>query len=342
MRGLPGPYMMVRGLLLLGHQAHTSAQPSAMQGHVAELAPIAALRQHLAPQFKRYDEAAKQAGSAYRSAFVSIYLLSALAVALAVIPLALHSNSLAYALAELSAIVLIVVLYALGRTRKWRGSWVAQRSVAEQLRYLPLLAPWASEQASPYEFTERSLSQVRLHAPPEVVLCFRTLKAAPEISVAGLVRSSPVLARSYAAYLEFVLIEQACYHQRITQLEHALAHRVHRLGGIFFVMSAAAVIGHVMGLHHWALPVLATVLPALASALHGILAQGESVRLANRSRQQASALRCHADALAKLQRGSDERLLAELQPHVAHALHTLLGEHMEWLELVSLHELPLT
>ncbi len=104
----------------------------------------------LAPAHLMFDARAVHFGHRYRSGFWAIYLLSAVAVLFAVLPLALgwddrrhllHPGLRFWAIAEVLVIGAVSTIYWLGHRRDWQGQWLRARTAAELIWYLPLVAP---------------------------------------------------------------------------------------------------------------------------------------------------------------------------------------------------------
>ncbi|MCE4555702.1 hypothetical protein [Pelomonas cellulosilytica] len=350
--GLPHRLLRRAVMALAKTPAATAVAPSPLPGFLAPLA------QALAPRFAAHDQAAVAAANRYRSAFWLSYALSAVAVLLAVLPLsvpahhALHEPvAVAAGVTEFVLILAIIALYRRGNSRGWRDRWVRERAVAEQLRYLPLLAPFAAQRPDgddnwylrllgPQDGLPHDAAAVSQEGLADVAAQCRSLQSLP--AWRELFRALDDAGRrgAYAGFVAQELQRQAAYHDGVAAREAAFAHRVHRLGTGLFMLTAAAVGLHLV-VHLPVLVLLATGLPALASALHGILAHGESRRLAAGSRRQARALRALQRELDALRAAEPLPDAIRLAPVVLRAVQLLLDEHLDWRELVLHHDLPL-
>src|ERR1700761_5791151 len=94
---------------------------------------------------QRFDRRALDYGNRYRSGFWVIYLLSAVAVLCAVLPLALgwdspshmfHPYAGVWAVGEVLIIGTVSAIYWLGHRRDWQGQWLSARTTAEVTWYL--------------------------------------------------------------------------------------------------------------------------------------------------------------------------------------------------------------
>src|ERR1700686_820347 len=139
-------HQAMQKLLLLGKRLHLPARPAAPRPP-PQLLPLI---ESLASAHRRFDAIAIHYGHRYRSGFWAIYLLSAIAVLGAVMPLALrwdtaqnalHPFSGLWAAAEVVVIGSVSAIYWLGQRRDWQGQWLRARTTAELTWYLPLIAP---------------------------------------------------------------------------------------------------------------------------------------------------------------------------------------------------------
>src|ERR1700691_3069907 len=139
-------HQVVERILLIGVPINT-LPPAPVPHPPAALKPLI---DATADAHRRFDERAIHFGHRYRSGFWAIYLLSALAVLCAVMPLALgwdsarhamHPYSGLWAAAEVLVIGTVSAIYWFGHRRDWQGQWLGARTTAELTWYLPLIAP---------------------------------------------------------------------------------------------------------------------------------------------------------------------------------------------------------
>jgi len=137
---------MIQRLLLIGVRLE---MPPAIAGS-APPAVLRSLIDAVEPARSTYDRQALSFGNRYRSGFWAIYLLSAVAVLCAVLPLglgwddsrhALHPFVGVWAVMEVVIICAVASIYWLGHRRDWQGQWLRARTTAELIGYLPMLAP---------------------------------------------------------------------------------------------------------------------------------------------------------------------------------------------------------
>jgi len=306
----------------------------------------------LAPSHRAFDQRALHYGNRYRSGFWAIYLLSAVAVLCAVLPLALgwddqrhslHPFAGLWALAEVAIIGTVSAIYWQGHRRDWQGQWLRARTTAELTWYLPMVAPLL-------DFAQRDASQnwyLRLFDPGQHLrsddeiakICERNAPLANELLAHAW--ADRAFVRSYALWTAGILQEQAHYHQRVAVKQHALLHRVHALNSVLFGLTALGALMHLL-VHTLWLSLITTFFPALAASLHGALAQSEAYRLATTSERLCAEL---GIAIARIRATLDQPEPApgvdEVKASIAAAIELILEEHQDWHMLVRPHHLPL-
>ncbi len=312
----------------------------------------------VAPAHKAFDDRAVFAGHRYRSGFWAIYLLSAIAVLCAVMPLALGWDSRAHALhpfagmwavAEVCTIAVVSGIYWRGHRRDWQGEWLRTRTTAELTWYLPLLAPLVDFSEGSVEGSwYRRVFNPGAHLPATddvTMLCARHEALARRILLDAW--SDPEFISSYARWSIDILLGQRHYHRRIATIQHALSHRVHRVNGWLFGLTALGAMLH-LWVHTLWLSLITTFFPALGASLHGALAQSESYRLEATSERlvddlQGAIIRIQL-ALDAANLASPPDLLAAAEPikeSIDSAIALILEEHQDWQMLVRPHLLPL-
>jgi hypothetical protein len=159
--------------------------------------------------------------------------------------------------------------------------------------------------------------------------------------------ADPAFISSYARWSIDILLGQRHYHQRIAAIQHALLHRVHRVNGWLFGLTALGAMLH-LWVHTLWLSLVTTFFPALGASLHGALAQSESYRLEATSERLVVDLQTAIDriqlALDAANRAAPPDLLASAAPikqSIETAIALILEEHQDWQMLVRPHLLPL-
>jgi hypothetical protein len=342
----------IQRLLLIG--AHVESLPPLP----APQAPAALqpLIEAVAGTHRTFDRRAIHYGHRYRSGFWAIYLLSAIAVLFAVMPLALgwdSANHRLHPFAGLWAVGEVIVfgtvsgIYWLGHRRDWQSQWLRARTTAELSWYLPMIAPlldfgavtadgapppeanWYLRVFDPGQHLRGADDVTRLCA--EIEPPARTLLAT--------VWSDRQFLTDYAGWAIGILQQQRRYHFRIASKQHALRHRVHGLNTALFGLTAFGALLHLVFHTLW-LSLVTTFFPALGASLHGALAQSEAYRLGAASERLAAELQ---GAIERIREALAATALDTnaFKAAIESALALILEEHQDWHLLVRPHNLPL-
>ena len=269
------------------------------------------IRSVLLPRYLWADTLAVYYSHLYRSAYVVAYLLSALAVFVALIALFFEHDLRVKAVLvsiELVAIGLIIGFISIGRRRLWHERWLDYRTLAELLRHGRFLT-FVSEfgriqdpepEAQPRE-TPWMLGYIRA-TMREIGLPTAKLDGAYQWQVLNATLQTEILGDE----------GQLAYHKSNAGSAHRLDHMLHVIGmGCFFITFAVlllfliadvvALTAHAEGLsellvHSMSLITFFTAgLPALGAAVSGIRVHGDFGSSAERSHHVAELL----DYLAK-------------------------------------------
>lgn len=339
-------HRLVQAVLLLGVRI-VEPPPPPDPVPPPRLQPVVAA---VAADHQRFDQRAITFGDRYRSGFWSIYLLSAVAVLCAVLPLALgwddrlriaHPLARIWALAEVGVIAVVIAIYWFGHKRDWQGQWLAARTTAELTWYLPLVAPLIDFDAHPEEMDwyVHVFDLEESDGGEVAALCARIRDTARQALHGAW--QDPQFVTAYANWAVDVLEAQRHYHLRVARRQQALLHRVHRINAALFGLTAAGALTHLMVHTVW-LSLVTTFFPALGASLHGALAQSEAYRLSATSESLAADL---ADAIASIRAAviPDAPLdgAERVRKAIAAALELVLDEHEDWHMLVRPHHLPL-
>lgn len=318
-----------------------AAPPSVIRPLVDAVIPLQA----------QWNERAIELGHRYRSAYWAIYLLSAVAVLTAVLPLALgwddhdhpyHAYAGIWSAAELCVILAVGVIFWLGYRRDWQGGWLAARTQAELAWYLPLVAILLDFEAPvlPGDWYRAALSsEVPSDETPIVESLCRRVEGVARDALSGAWRD-PRFVPEVITWASGIVAGQIEYHERVAVRNHALLHRVHQLTLIFFALTAVGAALHLVVHSPW-LVVATTFFPALGASLHGALAQSEAYRLSTTSERLVLELK---EAQARLERAAQalpDQMIAAVRGAVREVLEIILDEHRDWHMLIKPHRLPL-
>jgi hypothetical protein len=341
-------HQSIQRLLLIGAQFETFARLPPVQAP-ERLAPLVAA---VESEHRKFDQRAIEYGHRYRSGFWAIYLLSAIAVLCAVLPLALgwdspthifHPFAGAWAVAEVVIIGTVSAIYWLGNRRDWQGQWLRARTTAELAWYLPMLAPildFNSPRGDPNWYVRAFDPGQHVRTADDVSnLCARVEPLAKERLLGAWSDSGFIT--DYVRWTLNILEQQRRYHCAVAAKQHALLHRVHSINGWLFGLTALGALLHLV-IHTLWLSLVTTSFPALGASLHGALAQSEAYRLGSTSERLAREL---GGAIERIQSSTAAADSAEgmvaIKVSIEAALALILEEHQDWNLLVRPHHLPL-
>ncbi len=257
----------------------------------------ARLRQH----FGWADRLAERYADAHRSAVVVTSLFAALAVFLALLPVALgwgaadHGRERIVILCELAVMLVILANFGIGHRRRWHERWLEYRTLAEMVRQLRLLAPLGGARPLP-----RGAAHLAVYGEPTRSWMYWQLRAiARDARLPQAVIDRHHLDR-HLATLGDVVAGQIVFHDKTAARAGHIRHRLHRATFVLVALTIACVFAHLFVLEmmdhetshsvaNW-LVLVSAVAPALGAALANINNQGEFTRLAKRSQAMSVAL----------------------------------------------------
>lgn len=341
-------HQAIQRLLLLGVRLE-SFEPLPPVRVPERLAPLV---EAIEPEHRKFDQRALYYGHRYRSGFWAIYLLSAIAVLCAVLPLALgwdspqhafHSYAGVWAVSEVIVIGVVSAIYWFGHRRDWQGQWLRARTTAELTWYLPMLAPlldFGSPDAEANWYVRAFDPGQHLRTADDVsTLCARIEPLAQKLLAGG--GSDSAFVSSYVRWTLDILERQRRYHCGVAAKQHALLHRVHSVNGYLFGLTALGAILHLV-IHTLWLSLVTTFFPALGASLHGALAQSEAYRLGSTSERLARELGIAIEHIQTTMAGAASPAdPVALKASIEAAMALILEEHQDWNLLVRPHHLPL-
>ena len=274
------------------------------------------------------DAIATRLGHHYRSAYVAIFLLAGLAVALALLFLFAKSLKPAFVMAELAVIGLAWLIYR--RTSPagidTHRRWIDARLIGESLRGLRLLS-WIGfsgrKAVADAHARDHDRHEGHDHGAPRPIWAPHWVNGLAALPPLPQGRMDAARIAALAANLETVIKGQRGYHQNNYHRLTAFHHRLDRIGVAVVLVGAVASLAYLVAAaiaasyptgggpggwiaaHYGHFSTIAAFLggvgPALAAALMGIRYHGDFERFANRSQDSArvlSALGQRAAALA--------------------------------------------
>lgn len=286
------------------------------------------------------DRVATFLGHVYRSTYVAVFLLSALAVVVGLLGLLAPAFKGLFVVAELLCLIVAFALYREGRRRGHHERWLHSRELSEQFRaYWPLAllgqggrrvmglaGRWSAWLFNAYA---ADLGAPRVTATPGA------LKAAAE------------------AVREAVVRDQIGYHKSNSIRLHHIHHRLEHMGEVALICAIFSAIillaiwpwgchgqaCHPDTLRGWAVmlfTVLCGALPATGAAFAGLRYHGDFLRFSDRSADTRGALEKIDQALAEF---IDACADPEPRPSTAAPLYETLAAIFGRLENVLLSDL---
>lgn len=238
----------------------------------------------LASRFAAADVCANRFALRYRGGFITNFAMSAAAVGLALLGLLLPAFKMAFVIAELLTIIVIVVRTREANRLGWHRRWIDARHLAELLRLLPLAAALGD------------LSLLRQGGGKTIASHEWYARAtAREIGMShGVIDAARVTSVRDQALL--LIGDQVRYHEANARRMNLMDHRLRLTGERLFMVTIVACVAwlfakavgaeqaRLFGADFTSLIIfLSALLPAIGAALYGIRTQGDFCALAGRS-----------------------------------------------------------
>jgi hypothetical protein len=314
-----------------------AASAASLRACFAPVAPrargfAAQLESVLLPVFVQADTIASQTAQMFRSGYVANFTLSALAVILTLLSLALPiSAKPVLVLLELMTITTVLVLTHTGNRLGWHRRWLDNRNLAEGCRCLALAAQIGLGAGSGRSEPAASPAWVR-HVLRQTARAIALPDAVADQGYLGDVRAGLVR----------MIDAQIGYLARESRRMHHLEHRLHLAGTALFAATALACIVAMaieagLALAHRELSeatmhvflvgmtMITAGLPALGAAIYGIRMQGEFASLAERAHDTHDRLRVLRHTIDE-----DELAFDTLQRRIAHLTALLTSDLSDW------------
>lgn len=306
----------------------------------------------LRPYYAWPDKLAVIFADRYRSSFIMAYLLSALAVGMALFSVGFSPEfhlqpddwyDTLSIVCELFAILFVLALVSRGNLGRWHQRWIDYRVTAELVRHLRLIAPLGGGRPFP---------QIPAHwaiygQPSSTWMAWyvRAVERALGLPTAIVTRDYLV---SFLDHLGQLVKGQVGFHEVTARRCQLIEQRLHWFAIRFLALTLVACVLHLLlprALGHdalpEALPALLTFfcgfLPALGAAIGGIINQGEFRRVEKRSesmREQLLVVRSQIERLRQqVLESADpprEQFSVRAAALTADASRLLLNDVLDW------------
>ena len=296
--------------------------------------------------YKLFDELSNYYGNQYRGSFIFNYLMGAFAVFVALVPVGFafehnfghnaHHYELLFTAIELVVILTILLVYHIGAkphglhqsrsilgirlNRRWHERWIEYRILAERFRYMEILYPIGIN------------PQVEGSARKEDLGDWTNAYYAMRLDQQKIERTQDMAA--YKAKLMSVMKAQSDYHYKDTHRSEHIHHRLHTFATWLFYGTLVACASHFVW-HNAILTLASGFFPALAAAMHGILASGEFNTLADISNQMHGRIN---KLVQKLEGNANED---EIRSIAIDFHNIVIGEALKWKSMFKDKNVPL-
>lgn len=272
----------------------------------------------------------------YRSGMTINFLLSALAISggIAYLPLVSPANKWAFALFELTLLLLIVGLTIIGQRLRWHDRWFETRRAAEYLRHGPVMLAlgvarpvgrWAKGASAywPEHYARHALRHVGL---PAMVLTRASLRSA----LTGILGRHVERQRDYHAAKG---VRLAAVHRNLDRFSQRLFEAAILSVTIYLLLVGTSAIGlidrQVAEDSAKLFTLLGVVLPTFGAALAGIRYFGDFERFSAISNMAAEKLDAIHQRIATLAVGKDDALTYARVADLAHAADEVVVSEIE-------------
>lgn len=294
-----------------------------------------------------FDELSNYYGNKYRGAFVFNYIMGAIAVLVALIPVGFSIEHHAgdrepnYALLltsiEFAIILTILIIYKIGANqnlhhvhkssnsifrlnRRWHERWLEYRILAERFRYMEILYPIGID--------PRDDGAARQDDLTEWINAYFAMR---------LEKQKAERTNDFASYknkLLSVMKGQHSYHDKNAHRSECIHYRLHTIATWMFYGTLVACALH-FAWHDPILTLCAAFFPAVAAAMHGIIASGEFSKTAEVSDRMSKQIEMLTQ---RLEKSSDESVIRQ----IAIEFHNIvIGEALNWKSTFMHKNVPL-
>lgn len=302
------------------------------------------LRSH----FAWADRLADYYADKYRSSFVLSYPFAALAVILALLPMAVEpvwpsaAFEIVCIVAELATLGSILGLVFVGRWLRWHDRWMEYRVLAEVIRQLRVLIPLGG--GRPFI---RMPGHLENYGEPSRTWMFAHMRALGRATGLPSVRVDAAYVAHCLQHLRQIVSGQRRFHENNERRSERIEHTLHVTAFTLLALTVVAILMHLLAHLHvpgfgwlqrpvisrW-LTLIAAGFPALGAALAGINNQGEFSRVAKRSRAMAERMERIENEIAAFEARAAENpatvRLAQITPLALHVVQLMVDENLEW------------
>jgi hypothetical protein len=293
--------------------------------------PLAQLIDSLRKYYAWSDKLAVLYADRYRSAFLLMFMLAAVAVGLALLPVGVpflshHWANKACNALELISILAVLVVVHVGRRKRWHERFLDYRLTAELVRHLRIVAPLGGRWPIP---------QIPAHwatygQPGATWMAWYVRAVERAIGLPSAVVDRFYL-EGYLAELSRIVGGQIDFHWKTMRRCQEMEKRLHRIADALLILTIAACALHLL-IHFWpretppkgieASPFVFVCgfFPALGAALAAIMNQAEFRRLANRSKAMAEQMPLLLADITNLRHSIANGPAAGARPPFAHAV----------------------
>jgi hypothetical protein len=299
------------------------------------------------PHFAWADGLADYYADANRTAFLVSYLLSAIAVLVALLPMAVGYPDWEMPCGVAEHLIMGGILGLLSATRhfRWHEHWMECRLLAELIRQLRILIPLGGARPLP-----RLPAHLAVYGDPSQTWMYWHLRAVARACGIPSVKVTPGYLGDYLDFLGCMVGHagsgQWGFHAQSAKRSHLIFSRLRAMTLWLLWLTALAIVARfvlqfVPGVgaafpayvERWLL-LFSAFLPALGAALEGINNQGEFTRTARRSAAMAGAFEAYAARVRKLREEKDAALapITDLSRRIT---QTMVDEMTEWRAVFS-------
>jgi hypothetical protein len=319
------------------------AAPGAVEGSAA--AADAEINARLRAHFAWADKLADRYADAHRSGFIWTSMFAALAVFLALLPMALELAPLGRSTFIVAIIEFFVLAVLLGlpwqaQRRNWHQKWLDYRVAAELIRELSLMAPLGGGAAAP-----RTPAHLADYGDPKQSWMYWLYRALARAACLPRARVDQAYVDAQLERLDAFLGDahggsgQLGFHTAAAERHERIHERLHALSlGLFGITLAGVASNWILPLFtrvppHWAghwLVFISAFFPAFGAALASINNQGEFARLQRRSQAMAQGFSAIRVRIAALRAEDQPPQLADVAQIAERITAMMVEENSDW------------